>query len=255
MPSYAILGATGATGHRILEHLMTSPENRINVYVRSKPKLEGMFPGITSEPNVHIFEGDMKDVSLISRCVAAVSAVFSTIAITENAPKTSIAEDTARMVVAALRKIRDEDAQARLPRVLVLSSCTINEHLVRRMPRPAHWITHCAFRHIYDDLERAEAYYRQNEDWLNVVFIQPGGLAEAEQTGHELSTDTFGSRFLSFGDLAAGMIEVADAGEKYDWKGVAVVPKGKGAGLQLSVLRAIIHGLSLYCFPWLYGWI
>lgn len=255
MPSYAILGATGATGHSLLEHLKISPEIRINVYVRSKPKLEGMFPGITSEPNVHIFEGDMKDVSLISRCVAGVSAVFSVIATNENIPKTSLAEDTARILVAALRKIREEDAQARLPRVVVLSSCTINEHLSRRMPRLGHWITHCAFRHIYDDLERAEAYYRQNEDWLNAVFIQPGGLAEAEQTGHELSTDTYGDGFLSYGDLAAGMIEVADAGEKYDWKGVAVVPKGKGAGFQFGVLRGFIHGLSLYCFPWLYGWI
>lgn len=255
MPSYAILGATGATGHSILEHLKTSPENRINVYVRSKPKLEGMFPGITSEPNVHIFEGGMKDASLISRCVAGVSAVFSVIATNENVPKTSLAEDTARILVAALRKIREEDAQARLPRVVVLSSCTVNEHLSRHTSRLGHWIVHCAFRHIYDDLERAEAYYRQNEDWLNAVFIQPGGLVEAEQTGHELSTDICGGGFLSYGDLAAGMIEVADAGEKYDWKGVAVVPKGKGADFQFGVVRNFIHGLSLYCFPWLYGWI
>jgi len=255
MPSYAILGATGATGHSILEHLKTSPENRVNVYVRSKPKLERIFPGITSEPNVHIFEGDMEDESLIRRCVAGVSAVFSVIAINENVPKLSLAEDTAQVLVAALRKMRDEDAQARLPRVVVLSSCTVNKHLSRHTPRLGHWIIHCAFRHVYDDLERAEAYYRQNQDWLNTVFIQPGGLVEAEQTGYTLSTDTYGGELLSYSDLAAGMIEVADAGEQYDWKGVAVLPKGKGADFQFAVLRNFVHGLSLYCFPWLYGWI
>ena len=152
------------------------------------------------------------------------SAVFSAIATNENVPKTSLAKDMARTLVAALRKTREEDAQASLPRVVVLSSCTVNEHLNRHMPRLGHWIIHCAFRHIYDDLERAETYYRQNGDWLNVVFVQFGGMAQAEQTGYELSTDTYGRGCLSYSDLAAGMIEIADADEKYDWKCVAVVP-------------------------------
>ena len=38
----------------ILEHLKTSPENRINVYVRSKPKLDETFPGITSAERAHL---------------------------------------------------------------------------------------------------------------------------------------------------------------------------------------------------------
>jgi len=254
MPSYAILGATGAMGQSILRLLKRSPENQINVYVRSKPKLEGLFPDIATTSNVHIFQGAVDDIPLISRCVSGVLAVFCVVATNENTPKLTLAEDTAKVLVAALGKVREEDARVRMPRIVVLSSVTINDHMSRQTPRLGHWIIHAAFGNVYDDLERAEAFYRQNEDWLNAVFIQPGGLVDGEQTGHEISTDAAGG-FLSYPDLAAGMIEVADAGEKYDWKGVAVVPKGKGAAFQFSVLRNFIHGLSLYFCPWLHGWV
>ena len=203
---------------------------------------------------MHIFEGPVDDIPLISRCVSGVSAVFCVVATNENTPKLTLAEDTAKILVAALREIRQGNAQARMPRIVVLSSVTVNDHLSRKAPHLAHLMIHAAFRNVYNDLERAEAFYRQNEDWLNVVFIQPGGLVEGEQTGHEISLDE-GGGLLSYLDLAAGMIKVADAGDKYDWKGVAVAPKGKGAAFQFGLLRNVIHGLSLYCCPWLHGWI
>ena len=55
--------------------------------------------------------------------------------------------------------------------------------------------------------------------------MMPGGLSHDVQQGHELSEEKQ-QTFISFLDLAAGMVEVADADARWDGKHVSVVLKG-----------------------------
>lgn len=48
----------------------------------------------------------------------------------------------------------------------------------------------CNFiRHIYDDLKRAEAYYRMYRSWVTAGFVQPGSLVYNKQVGHLVSIE------------------------------------------------------------------
>ena len=240
---YAVLGATGSTGQNLLRLLAKSPENQINVYVRSRAKLEHIFPAIATQSNVHVFEGNLHDLDLLRRCLADVSTVFSVVAINENARNCSIAQEAAQVLVETLQRMRDQDAQVRLPRLLFLSSCSLNDSM-NNHGSFLHWLLMTALCNVYGDLMKAEAFLRKHEDWLNVVFIQPGVLSsDPVQRGHTLSTTEAVGGFLSYVDLAAGMIEVAQSGDEYDWKGVCVNPASKETKFDSQAPKNLIKGL------------
>ena len=44
MSTYAILDETGATGSQLLTHLISKSNNKINVFIRTMPKLLSLFP-------------------------------------------------------------------------------------------------------------------------------------------------------------------------------------------------------------------
>ncbi len=252
MPTYAVLGATGATGQALLEILSQSPKHEVNAYVRSAAKLERLRPGISKSDNVRIFEGDLFDVPLIARCISDVSTVFAVVATNENIPNLTIAQDTAHVIVAALCTLRARYPGMRVPRIIVLSSSTINPHLSRDKPRWVQWLLLRALSNLYRDLELAEKYWRLHRAWLEVTFIQPGGLVHDTQKGHVLSLDKERT-FLSYLDLAAGMVEVANSDGEYDWKGVAVVPTGKDVKIEWRTPLTLVEGLLFHIFPWVYG--
>lgn len=253
MPSrYAILGATGSTGQNLLKLLAKSPENQINVYIRSRAKLERIFPSIATQSNVHIFEGRLHDLDLMRRCVADVSAVFSVVATNDNIRNCSIAQDAASVLVETLQVIRDTDEQARLPRLIFLSSRSVNNS-INDHASFGHWLVAKAFCNIYGDLVKAEAFLREHEDWLNVVFIQPGGLSsDPVQRGHMLSVTESAGGFLSYVDLAAGMIEVAQSGDVYDWKGVCVNPASTETKFEWMAPYHLTRGLWQCFWQWLF---
>lgn len=97
-----------------------------------------------------------------------------------------------------------------------------------------------AFSYTYADLALAEAYLRLHKSWLDVTFITPRVLVEDEQKGHVLTMDHV-KAFLSYPDLAAGMIEVAESGS-YDWKQVGVSPTGKNVKIEYVVFPNPILG-------------
>ena len=79
---------------------------------------------------------------------------------------------------------------------------------------------------------------------------------EDEQKGHVLTMDNV-KAFLSYPDLAAGMIEVAESGS-YDWKQVGVSPTGKNVKIEyvvfpnpilLCLVRHVSGGFLLQMFP------
>ncbi|KAL8704657.1 MAG: hypothetical protein Q9201_002191 [Fulgogasparrea decipioides] len=250
MPSYAVLGATGATGGNILKLLIQDPQNTINVYVRSKAKLVKQFPAIEKNPNVRIFTGNLSDISLIASCLEDTDAVFSTVASNDNIPGTHIAQDTAQSIVVALMEIRMTKPQAKLPTIVWLSSGSINKKFYSQAPAFVHWLLVTSFSYVYTDLAHAQEYLELHRKWLKAVYIQPGGLVEDKQRGHTISTEKERT-FLSYADLAAGMIEIAETGG-YDWQGVAVNPSTKGTKIEWKVPGRMVKGLTFHYFPWTY---
>lgn len=85
--------------------------------------------------------------------------------------------------------------------------------------------------------------------------IKPGGLVHDAQKGHELSTERQ-QTFLSFLDLAAGMVEAGQAEDgKWDMKDVSVVPTAKDVKIEWRVPYFVAQGLLLHFFPWMWPYI
>lgn len=82
---------------------------------------------------------------------------------------------------------------------------------------------------------------------MRATFVYPGGLSSVEDRvlGHKVSTESAGSGFLGYGDLAAGMIEIADEKSgRYDWVDVSVVATGKGVKIAYgSVIGMLVRGI------------
>lgn len=255
MSSYAVLGATGNTGQSLLKVLSQSPDSEIHAYVRSKSKLLHLSPELASATNVKIFEGSLEDVDLISDCIRGTRAVFMAVAVSDNVPGCRIAQDTTRVVVAAMEKLRSKAPNQKLPRVIVLSSASLDDYLCRDMPRFVHWMLLACASHVYADLRKAEAYLRSQESWITSVFIKPGGLVHDKQKGHALSTEKQ-QTFLSFLDMAAGMVEVADAeDDKWDMKNVSVLPTAKDVKFEWMAPINLVKGLLCHFFPSTYPWL
>lgn len=253
MQSYAILGATGQTGNALLEVLMQSEQNQINAYCRSKSKLLGQYPQYSEDSRLRIFEGSLNDFELLVNCCRGVRAVFMTVAAKENEPGCSIAQDTARQVIAAMQILRKEQA-SKLPTLVMLNSASTEPHLCRNMPPFAHVVLYRAMWNIYRDLEAAEKFLRSHADWINVVYIKPGAISHDVQGGHELSTEEQASP-VSFLDVAAGMVEAADSGEQYAGKAISVLPKKKDVKFPWEAPLALLKGLVLCYFPWTWRWL
>lgn len=256
MPTFAILGATGNTGQCILHLLLKDPNTRIHCFVRSAKKLHRLTGAeLQDNKRVSIFEASLNDIAALAECIAPCDAVFSCIATEENAPGTSIALDTAHSVVAALTHIRCvHQSPAPLPRIVVLSSGTISDHLTRDTPTFARYFVWCGFSHLYADLIRAENYYRMHRAWMTAIFVLPGGLVHAEQTGHAVDTEKESAAFLSYVDLAAGMIECASKDRQdteWDWVSLSVVPTGK-TKFNVRAPFAILRGCVWTILPPLY---
>lgn len=261
MSSYAILGATGQVGGKVLQVLLNNPENELHVYVRSKSKLLKATPEVQENPKVQIFEGDLQDVELISNCLRGTKAVFMTVALTENLPGCSISMDCSRVVVEALRKIRHEQSAFKAPRLIVLSSAETSpwEQFSKDVPRFVYNSLWCANGYIYTDLAKAEHYLEQQSDWLTSVFVKPGGLVDDKARGHKLSLDRCYT-FMSYADLAGAMVEVADEeANRWDMKAVSMVPETVGGRFEWKAPYVLTKGLLAWFYPDMYmyirGWL
>ncbi|KAL2859779.1 uncharacterized protein BJX67DRAFT_387296 [Aspergillus lucknowensis] len=213
MPTYAILGATGNTGTALIQNILRTPSSRVNAYCRNKAKLLRLLPDLDLAANksVDIYEGSITDLALIHACIRNTSAVFLVATTNDNIPGCRISQDSVRTVLDALQKIRTEEPDLPLPKLVLLSSATIDPHLGRKMPGWFKPIMKTAASHVYKDLIEAERLMRANEAWVTSIFIKPGGLSVDIQRGHKLDFDEQES-FISYLDLAAAMLEAADEG-------------------------------------------
>ncbi|KAL8785856.1 MAG: hypothetical protein Q9195_008480 [Heterodermia aff. obscurata] len=249
MPTYAVLGATGSTGQALLHLLLQSPKNTVHAYARSKAKLLKLSPQYTGNDNLQIFEGALTDVSVIANCISNVTAVLCVLGANESAPGLHVAQDAAQSIVAACCHLKAQDPSVSLPKLLFLASATINPHLCRELPAPVHWLLKASFYYVYEDLEYAQAYLELHKSWLNVTFIQPGGLVHDIQRGHAISLERQ-QTFLSYLDLAAGFIEVANAGEDlYKWKAVSVIPTSNGTKIEYRSFKSTSNIVKTRTLP------
>lgn len=70
MPTYAILGGTGATGSALINLLGREPDTKLHVYARSSPKLLKAHPMLSEPGSPHnTFTGDFSDVALLKNAL------------------------------------------------------------------------------------------------------------------------------------------------------------------------------------------
>lgn len=277
MSSYAILGATGQTGNAILQILTAQdpPPSSINVLVRSRAKLERMTPSIAGDSSssnkkrIHVYEGTITDTALLTACIRGTTAVFLTVATPDNKPYVRIAREQAEAVVTALETLRgggteseaeeeaneakEEKKQQTLPTLVMLSSSETEERLVQGIPWPVRKMLFLANYWVYTDLIAAEKYLRDRAEWIDAVYFKPGGISHDIQRGHALSTDT-SMTFVSFLDVAAGMVECAEDGKAWSGKSVSVLSRGK-AKIPLESMVLLTRNMLGTFFPTLYQWL
>ncbi|KAL9632430.1 MAG: hypothetical protein Q9164_005323 [Protoblastenia rupestris] len=249
MPTYTILGATGKTGGSILSLLLQSPANKINLYVRSTRKLLSQNPSLSTNKNITIYQGAVTDIPLIQSCLSpSVDAVFVTLGVNENTPGIRVNQDAAQAIVAALTQIRFADSSAKIPKIVLLSSCSLNEEMSHQDPKFLHWMLLKAFSTPYGDLALAQKFLELHRSWLDVTYMQPAGLVEDAQKGHTLSLNKHADGFVSYLDVAAGMIEVAQTGG-YVWEGVSPLPKSKDVKIEWKAPPQMARGLVWHFMP------
>ena len=253
MSIYAILGATGQVGGSVLEVLSKEPSRQIRCFVRSKSKLESQCPEICASSKVEIFEGGITDHDTLTKCLRGTRAVFLTVAAFASKPGTRIAQDQSEAVVSALEILRKEKGGGKLPTLIMLSSseAEIEPKFSVSIPWPIRNVLFASNYYTYIDLIEAEKYLRARE-WADVVYFKPGGISHDIQRGHTITEETQ-QTFVSFLDVAAGMIECADDNERWSGKCVSVLSNGK-AKIEWSSVLHLIRGLLVYVIPSLHSW-
>lgn len=257
---YAVVGATGNCGLALMELLLKKDGVKINACCRNRQKLYRLLPGAIDNKRITIYEGSIQDEELLADCSRGCRAVFLTASTNDNVPGCHISQDLAHGIIGAFKKLRKEndgagkEASVALPKLCLLSSSTIDDHLSRHMGTIFRGIlTRSAF-HVYEDLKQGEKILRKEEDWITTIYMKPGGLSLDIQRGHKLSLDE-DQTFVSYLDVAAGMIEACDDPEgRWDLQNVSVRNKpGVGvAKFPPGTPACIFFGLVRYFFPFLH---
>ncbi|KAI2607148.1 putative NAD-dependent epimerase/dehydratase [Hypoxylon fragiforme] len=261
--TYAVLGSTGNCGTALLQTLLQSPTNKIHAYCRNQAKLHRLIPQVVDNKQIRVFEGSIHDVDLITDCVRGTKAVFMAVTTNDNVPDCRLNQDTAATVIRALEAIRAESSSrakpeaSKLPKLVLLSSSTIDDRLSGNRSWLFRSLMRTAVSYVYADLQLAEKMLRSQADWVSTIFMKPGGLSVDVARGHRLTLDEDES-FLSYLDLSAGMLEaVNDEEGRYDGMNVGVVnaTRGVGAKFPSGGLLAIPLGLLRHFFPWLHPYL
>jgi putative NADH-flavin reductase len=256
MGAYAVLGATGNCGIALIKILLQSSQNKIHAYCRNKVKLLNLIPEAASNEQVEIFDGNFEDISLMVATITGCHAVFLCISTNDNIPGCRLAQDSAVAVIDALKQLKAESlAQFEVPKLVLLSSATLDYQLSLNTPPLVRAILLRSASQVYEDLRVAEKFLREQESWVKTIFIKPGGLSLDVQKGHVLSFTEEKSP-LSYLDLAAAMIEAVDDREgKYDMKNVGVTYLKEQAKFPRGAPMCISMGLVRHYLPFLHPYL
>ena len=257
MATYAVLGATGNCGTALIDNLLRTKDAKIKAYCRNKIKLIQRVPQVDGNKRVRVYEGSVSDIDLLAECVRDTRAIFHVVTTNDNIPGCDIGLETAKNIISALEKLKANNSQPgmKMPKVVLLSSGTIDDHMSRHMAWWFRAILRTSASHVYEDLRRTEVFLRTQQYWVSTIFIKPGGLSIDVQRGHELNLD-HNESFVSYLDLAAAMIEaVDDPQSRFDMKDVSVVNKNGAAKLPPGTPMCILTGLARHFFPFLHNYL
>lgn len=252
---YAVLGSTGNCGTALIENLLKKPDAIVAAYCRNSPKLIRLLPGIQENKRVRIFEGTIDDFNLLKSCVSDCGVIFLCVSTNDNIPGCRLGQDTASALVDVLQSLRTKDTEKTMPKVVLLSSSTIDDGFSRHQPPFLRRILLRSASHVYRDLVETERLLRAEEHWLTTIYVKPGALSVDIQRGHAVSvTEQDGP--LSYLDLAAGMIEAAnDENGQYDLKNISVVNTNGRAKFPSGTPMCILMGLLRHYFPFLHPYL
>lgn len=230
--------------------LLQSDGNSIHAYCRSKEKLFALIPEIQHDERVAVYEGQTSDIDLLAACLKDTRAAFIAMAPIGNKPGNTLVYDTAQLVIAAMESLEIR------PKLVILSSASTDHSLMSSVPSFLRNLLYCANFHVYEDLKRAEKYLKTHSSIVTTTFVKPGALSHDEQRGHILSFSQAISP-VSFLDLAAGMIEIADSleGSLYHGRAVAVNSTSRNVAFPRKAPGVLFRGILCFLFPWIYPYI
>lgn len=255
MATYAVFGATGNCGSSLIEVLLPMKDTTIHAYCRNEAKLKSMFPEAVETGRIKIFEGQIDNVDVFKQCVRGSRAVMLAVTMNDNIPRVRVAQDTARTLLAALKQIRAEEPTAKMPKITVLSSASLEPWMCTNLAGPMHWIVTHANSNVYADLRVQESLLRAEESWLTSIFVKPGGLVKDTRRGHKLNLKEQ-ETFVSYLDLAAAMVEATDDPEsRYDMQDVSVNNIGGSAKFPKKLPLLAFFGILRHYFPWLHPYL
>ena len=247
MTTYALLGATGATGSSVLRCLIADqpPDlHRLNILVRSKDKLLQAFPHLLSSHasnlQIHVFEGNSTSATDLTPCVTNTSTIFMCIGQNGSPPGTVLLTSTVTATITALTQLRKKQVSQKEtppyhpPTILHLRSASLNPPLAAQVPLLVHKTVLFCLHHAYTDLRRACALYppAAAAGLLHYVFIDPPTMHDARgvtPTGYALlliGTEKQATA-LSYADLGAAMCEVARRAAELEGSAVGVTATGR----------------------------
>lgn len=103
----ALLGATGRTGHQILQKLLQEPivgSISTSTFAQGQ-SLTPSSPSLSSYPHLTIFHSSLNK-TLIRECLAQVDTIICTIGENENIPGVTVLQDSARVTLTALSSLK-----------------------------------------------------------------------------------------------------------------------------------------------------
>jgi len=236
MTTYALLGATGSTGSAILRRLLSqTPANlTLNIFVRSRPKLINAFPeleGKTSFTAVNVFEGTPDDSAVLQACLQHADVIMACIASNYSSPSITLCQDTAAAIISFLGdRQKTQGTEYRSPTVLQIRSASLNPTLCADMPWMAKTMAEYCFHYVYEDLREACKLYESAPGLLEYIYVDPPSIHDPDgttPTGFELTLDGPQSEALSYADLGAAFVELAERKGEFVGKAVGVSATGK----------------------------
>ncbi|KAI7469700.1 hypothetical protein KC357_g6360 [Hortaea werneckii] len=238
MPTYSLLGATGATGSAVLRYLLEAPPKdlSLSVLVRNKAKLLTQFPDLESTKafELNIFEGTPGDGTSLKQCLKGAEVVHMCIATNESKPGLSLAQDTTKAIVSALEQLLCEAGAAYTkPTILMLRSAGINE----KFQSGREWgklVGHFVLHYVYTDLQLAcdllSSKVQETPGLFDYIIVDPPSLHNTEgttRTGYKLVLDEMPPMCLMYADLGAGFCEIAERKDEFVGKAVGIGATGE----------------------------
>ncbi|KAE8324404.1 Averufin oxidase A [Aspergillus sergii] len=252
MVTYALLGATGATGSSILRHLLHEPPDslRVQILVRSKVKLLQAFPNLetTRNPQVHVIQGTSTDPDALSECLRNASITFMCVAHNGSLIGTTLCQDSARAIISVFQRQQQSEGASYQPCTIVqLRSASLNPALAAQVPVFIHRIvSFCLFAN-YADIKQACQYYSeaQKQGTLEYILVDPPTLHGANRiqtTGYRLISTESQATALSYADLGAAMCEIAHRQSEFHGRAVGVTATGRVHQTWGVLLRYLLEG-------------